>query len=155
MSKDDFNIVVNPINRTNTGIITNSTYLFDFSRFKMGRYELAFNFCSSAGDTQTQNPAHIFIDFGGSNQFETLSNGAYSPSTLYIGSALAYSSATTIGILKAGVGDCAPLIIQRPSNNQFTVRILQSDFATYWVDGFPNDLAGYILNLRFKKIKDE
>ena len=149
-----YNIVLNPINRCNTNFqdkITQSQYFFDWSVLPEGKYNLTFTFMSG----QVNESSVPFIP---------ILNIALGQSTNYTADPLRISSliTNTIGILIPLISDKSylyadknvnhPITLNRPSQNNFTVNILNNITNGLWIDTAFADLTTYVLTLSLEQI---
>jgi hypothetical protein len=142
-----YNVVLNSNNTSGGTSQANCEYLFDFSCFEDGEYELTFNF--SATTSAVNKVLLIHLDGIGSsmNTFTTINTATSQRFGTLIG---------TVNPLKNGTGDytyqCAgtlnpPVYLSsKPKATSFTVNIKDVDF------GLTNIGVDYVLILSFKKI---
>jgi hypothetical protein len=142
-----YNVVVNSNNTSGGTDYSNCEYLFDWSSFEDGPYELTFNF---AATTSTVNKVlTLYLDgLGASMNIFTTKN---TQASQQFGSVIG-----TVNPLRNAAGDftyqCAktlnpPVYLSsKPMSSSFTVNIKDVDF------GLTNIGVDYVLILSFKKL---
>ena len=111
-----------------TGSIGSRSYYFDFSKLEQGRYKGSFSFITASGTT-TVACCNIFCELGQECMYSAntptgsqLSNGYF-----FIGSAGVSSIGTNAYVYCTAVDNPPFYLLNRPSNNNVTIRILQND----------------------------
>ena len=144
-----FNVLFN--SSKGTGTIESKTYYMDWSQFPQGRYQGKFSFITASGTTSVAC-CNIFLDIGQDISYPAMSptGGQLSSGYFYLGSA----GVTAIGAnsyLYTNCVDNPPFtLLNRPSQNQVTIRILQNDANQ---SNYPTDLA-YSLTLSLEYLDD-
>ena len=121
-----YNILLN--SAKGTGTIESKTYFFDWGKFPDGKYKGTFNFISAA-HTTTASCANVFMDVGCELNYPALgptgtqlTNGYF-----YIGNVGATSIGTNAYIYADHSTNCPFYLLNKPSNNQITIKILLND----------------------------
>ena len=145
-----YNVILKTENRTNpTSVICKSEYFFDWSVLPEGKYKLSFSFISS-------NVNQSSVDF------IPILNAALGQTTNFTADPLRISAITTntIGVLIPYVVSTAsylyadkninhPIILNRPSQNNFRVDILD-DTNGSWTGNDAKEMDSYVLTLSFE-----
>lgn len=154
MSKDDFKILLNSSNTTgnNNGTLN---FKFDFSKFPSGYYALTFSFVSRSFEMGGAFPGQLTIDFGSTSIYTTSNSYTSAQHSNFIGflyPEITYDDGVIVtGFLQSKHHDNSRVILQRPTNNDFNVSVLDFDNVVYR-DTNNASLPEYLLVLNFEKI---
>ena len=149
-----YNVVLNSENRCNTNPldkICNSQYFFDWNVLPEGKYKLTFSFISSnVNQSNVEYIPILNVALGQSTNFnaDPLRISAITTNTIgvlipYVVSANSY--------LYADKNINHPIILNRPSQNNFKVDILD-DTNTRWIGTDFNEMESYVLTLSLEQV---
>ena len=149
-----YNVVLNSINRCNTNqddIICNSDFFFDWSVLPEGKYKLSFSYISSnVNQSNVEYIPILNVALGQSTNFNADPLRISAITTNAIGVLIPYVVSTK-SYLYADKNINHPLIINRPSQNNFKVNIL-NDTNGFWTDTDFNEMESYVLTLSFEQL---
>jgi hypothetical protein len=111
-----------------TGTIESKTYFVDWSMLPSGQYKGCFSFVSASG-TISVACCNIFMDLGQELSYPAMgvTGSQLSSGYFYIGSAGATAVAASSYVYCTAADNPPFTLLNRPSQNQVTIRILQND----------------------------
>ena len=126
------------------------TYNFDWSILQQGPYEVHWTFLSETTNIAYNTLPLVFIDFNGASNVYSGSNSqtnTSAPTTNYMGFIKSYITGAN-GFFNCEDMTNLPIYLNsRPTNNVFTVRILNNDGTPY--QPTTGNLGEYIMTLNF------
>ena len=125
-----YNIVLNTAFGTQVTDVRTMNFFYDWSRLEQGRYKLTFQFVSSILTTTNVSVLNIYTDLAQTNTFfacnpDGTRNDTYAYQ--YLGMARASGTGTNNYLYAPNNFNGEIYLNQRPSNNLFTVLLLNND----------------------------
>jgi hypothetical protein len=121
----------------------------------LGYYGLSFSFVCQLFEIGGSHPGQLLIDFGSSQIYSTSDTYTSAQHSNFIGflyPEITFDDGSTIhGFLQSKHNDNSRVILQRPTNNDFRITILDLDGVIYR-DINADSLPEYLLVLNFEKI---
>lgn len=140
-----YTVILNSNLRT-SGSVGNATYNFDWTNFKEGQYIMSFGFCSGSVNIPTGDTIIVSADLGQSNVFVCSPITTRAQSSQIIGTAI--QNETGVSFYYGDKNTNGPILLNRPTNNQFNVKLQTTDLIPLEI----TTVANYILNLSFEKV---
>jgi hypothetical protein len=134
-----------------TGSIGSRSYYFDWSKFPNGKYKGSFSFITASGTT-TVACCNIFCELGQEcmSSANTPTGSQLTNGYFYIGSAGVTAIGANRHVYCSAVDNPLFYLLNRPSNNNITIKILQNDAGQ---SDFTPELA-YSLTLSLELLDD-
>jgi hypothetical protein len=118
-----YNILLNSNNKSG-GTNNSAQYYFNWSVLPQGEYKMTFDYLGGSNNLKGEKVALVNIDLGQSQTFQASSTSTSASSSRCIGTLMPYALSTTSFLYTQVTSNPIIYLKQRPSNNSFTVQLL-------------------------------
>jgi hypothetical protein len=144
-----YTVILNS-NLRSSGTVGNAVYNFDWGIMEPGEYILTWGFCSGNVVVNIGDTIILSAELSQRNVYLCSPIATRASSTLIIGTLIQNETGTSF--FYGDKNTNGPILLQRPQNNQFNVKLLTVGAVPIeWVDSAGQPLGNYILNLSFTK----
>ena len=147
-----YNIVLNSTN-ISSGIAVNGMHCFDWTVLPDCKYKLTFSFMSGPQNLLAYPSIPcLFVDLGQTTYYTNTLNSVNAKTTQFLGTLLPNLVSGNSYFSTNREANTILYLLNRPSNNQFNVRILNNINGNNWLDLNGNTITNYILTLTLETI---
>tara|TARA_R110000787_G_scaffold48680_1_gene117057 strand:- start:8796 stop:9248 length:453 start_codon:yes stop_codon:yes gene_type:complete len=130
----------------------NQKYQFDFTNWERGMYKVELSYVGETNDLNADKTCSIYTNLGSTLVYSAGAETASQTST-YLGTLKPrnVASGAKSTYLSCDHNDNAPICLQTPRSNVINIQMRDGNNAVY-TDSVGDELANYILTLRFTKV---
>ena len=147
-----YNIVLNSVNLAG-GIVPNGLHYFDWTVLPESQYKVTFSFMSSPVNLIgfTSIPM-LYVDLGQTSFYSSSNNSVTAKTTQFLGCLQPNLVSGNSYLNTNREANTILYLLNRPSNNQFSVKIVNNITGNNWLDLNGANLLNYVLTLTLETI---